>query len=234
MLRMTRIARLRSKWNSRSEGWSEQVNGSDAFEGVRSAVLAEAAVMPSARAVDLGAGAGFLTLALAPDVADMLAVDVSPMMIQAMAEEAGRRGVENIRYLVEDLANLDLPSNSVDLVVSSYALHHLRDPEKQELAIRMARWLAPGGRLVFADMMFGRGRTTRDRQILRAKTLQLLGKGPLGAWRVVKNLVRFGFRIGNDRPVPPEFWVSALRSAGFSDVRYSSLVAESGLITARV
>ncbi len=38
-----------------------------------------------------------------------------------------------------------LPPASVDLVVSSYALHHLADADKQALVARAARWLRPGG-----------------------------------------------------------------------------------------
>src|SRR5207244_2896459 len=56
-----------------------------------------------------------------------------------------------------------------DLVVSNYALHHLTDDDKVALVARASRWLRPGGRLVVADMMFGRGASERDRAIIRHK-----------------------------------------------------------------
>jgi len=44
------------------------------------------------RAVDLGAGTGFLTLALAAEVEEVLAVDVSPVMADALAVRAADLG----------------------------------------------------------------------------------------------------------------------------------------------
>jgi len=183
------------------------------------------------RAVDLGAGTGFLTLALAGEVDEVVAVDVSPVMADALALHAAEWGLDNVRCLVADLALLDLPAASVDLIVSNYALHHLRDADKAALVRRAYRWLRPGGRLVIADMMFGRGGSARDRQILRLKLSTMLRMGPGGLWRVVKNLVRFGLRVGADRPVPPEFWVDALNAAGFVGVASRPIVAEAIVVT---
>jgi len=228
---VSRGGKLGAIWDARSRSWHQHVETSDAFDRIRVAVLAEAAPSPSMRAVDLGAGTGFLALALAPNVHSVLAVDVSPVMVDALAKGAADRGLDNVGTLVEDLASVDLPAGSVDLIVSSYALHHLKDADKVALVRRARSWLRPGGRLVIADMMFGRGGSARDRQILRIKIAALMRKGPHGAFRVVKNLVRFGLRIGVDRPVPPEFWVDSLQAGGFSDVRYEAIVAEAGIVT---
>ncbi|HVT75900.1 MAG TPA: class I SAM-dependent methyltransferase [Acidimicrobiales bacterium] len=227
---MSRGKKLETMWNRRTATWHDHVGASTAFDHVRAAVLAEAAGSAGSSAVDLGAGTGFLTLALAPDVDKIIAVDVSPSMLDKLAADAAADGLENVRCLVADLAIVDLPEASVDLVVSSYALHHLRDVDKRALIVRTKRWLRPGGRLVVADMMFGRGATAQDRRILRSKVRSLVRKGPGGVWRIAKNLVRFGLRVGADRPVPPQFWVDALVAAGFGDVEYRPIVAEAGLV----
>jgi len=229
---MSRAQRLRETWDGRRDSWHHHVETSAAFDRVREAVLAEAAPVPELRAVDLGAGTGFLALALAPEIEDVLAVDVSPVMVDALEKEAADRGLRNVRCLVEDLATIDLPPRSLDLVVSNYALHHLRDPDKRALVGRAVRWLRPGGRIIIADMMFGRGGSANDRRVLRLKATALLRKGPAGVVRLLKNLVRFGLRVGVDRPVPPEFWVQALQEAGFTQVRYQAIVAEAGMVTA--
>jgi SAM-dependent methyltransferase len=152
-------------------------------------------------------------------------------MADALAVRAADLGLDNVSCLVADLALFDLPAASVDLIVSNYALHHLRDADKTALVRRACGWLRPGGRLIIADMMFGRGGSARDRQILRLKLSTMLPMGPGGAWRVLKNLIRFGLRVGADRPVPPKFWVDALTAAGFVGVRSQPIVAEAILVT---
>ena len=152
-------------------------------------------------------------------------------MAASLAARAAQAGLGNVRTEVADLRTFRLPAASVDLVVSSYALHHLRDEDKRALAAEAARWLRPGGRMVVADMMFGRGATRRDREILREKTTAFALKGPAGWWRIAKNLARYGLGVGYEHPAAPQFWQQALRDAGFSDVRFDSIVAEAGIVT---
>lgn len=185
---------------------------------------------PTDACVDLGAGTGFVTTALAPLVGSVLAVDISPAMAGSLADHAARAGLRNVRTEVADLRELRLPPDSADLIVSSYALHHLRDADKRMLVAEAARWLRPGGRIVVADMMFGRGTSQRDRQILRQKVAALAAKGPGGWWRIAKNLGRYGLRVGHEHPATPQFWQTALRDAGFTDVIFEPVVAEAGIV----
>jgi len=230
---MPNAAVQRRRWGSRVQTWHQHVTDSPAFAEIRRAVLREAAG-PADRAVDLGAGTGFLTLPLAATVAQVVAIDIAQPMLEQLAAAARRDGHGNLRTVCVDLASVDLPPGSVDLVVSSYALHHLRDADKAALLGRARRWLRPGGRVVIADMMFGRGGSRRDRAILWAKVRRLARKGPGGLWRIVKNAARFGVRRGTERPASPEFWIAALRRAGFVDVGFLPIVNEAGLVTARL
>ena len=181
--------------------------------------------------VDLGAGTGFVALALAPLVDSVLAVDISPVMAKSLAARAAQAGLDNVRTEVADLRTFRLPAVSADLVVSSYALHHLRDEDKRALVVEAARWLRPGGHIVVADMMFGRGGTRRDREILRHKVTALARRGPAGWWRIAKNLTRYGLGVGHEHPAAPQFWQLALRDAGFTDVRFEPVVAEAGIVS---
>lgn len=103
------------------------------------------AALPSvaeARVVDLGCGEGGLAVRLAEaGAAEVLAVDVSEQMLAAAAPHP------RVRYQRADLATFDVPPASVDLVVSSMAFHYVEDFD--DLAARVARWLVPGGALVF-------------------------------------------------------------------------------------
>lgn len=218
-------------WDRRVAGWHTHVTSGSGFEKVRDRLLAIAAPGGADACVDLGAGTGFVALALAPLVDSVLAVDISPAMAESLAARATQAGLENVLTEVADLRTLRRPDASADLVVSSYALHHLRDEDKRVLAAEAARWLRPGGRIVIADMMFGRGVTRRDREILRDKVTTLASRGPGGWWRIAKNLTRYGFGIGHEHPADPQFWQQALRDAGLTDVRFEPVVAEAGIVS---
>lgn len=223
---------LKRAWDDRVEEWHEHVVDTDAFRAIRDALLEAAAPRADEHAVDLGAGTGFVTVPLAQRTASVLAVDISPSMLDALRGTAGREGLP-VETRAADLTTLELPPESVDLVVSNYALHHLTDADKADLVRRAHTWLRPGGRIAIADMMFGRGTSARDRAIARQKIAALFRKGPGGLWRIAKNLVRFGMRVGMEQPAPPEAWTSMMRDAGFVSIEHHALPAEAALVSAR-
>jgi ubiquinone/menaquinone biosynthesis C-methylase UbiE len=221
---------LEHTWDRRVEKWHSHVTSGRAFAQVLDHLMRLSSPEPTDACVDLGAGTGFVTTALAPRVSSVLAVDLSAGMAASLGERAARDGLRNISIKVSDLREFELPAASVDLVVSSYALHHLVDPDKQALVARAAQWLRPGGRLVIADMMFGRGASQRDLNILLQKVTALAAKGPGGWWRIAKNLTRYGLGVGQEHPATPEFWQKALREAQFRDVIFEPIVAEAGIV----
>lgn len=216
-------------WDARVGSWEGQLHDSPGLMAVRDAVLELAAPRPQDRCVDLGAGTGLLTHPLATRTAEVLAVDVSPAMLERLNEGVPEGG--NVRTMVADLATLELPDASVDLIVSSYALHHLEHPGKRDLVQRCARWLAPGGRLVVGDMMFGRGASSDDWRILAAKVRTFAVRGPAGWWRIARNVGKLGLGVGTEHPAPPSLWVSALQDAGFKGVRFERVVEEAGTVS---
>jgi ubiquinone/menaquinone biosynthesis C-methylase UbiE len=151
-------------------------------------------------------------------------------MAESLAERAAEAGLGNVATEVADLKELQLRPASADLLVTNYALHHLVDADKRALVARAVTWLRPGGRFVIADMMFGRGGSQRDREILHQKVIALAAKGPGGWWRIAKNLGRYGLGVGQEHPATPEFWQAAMRDAGFTEVRFEPVVAEAGIV----
>ena len=145
------------KWDKRVGQWHDHVISAAAFGKVLDRILVLSQPQPSDVCVDLGAGTGFVTTALALLVASVHAVDISPAMTEALAARTADAGLANVSTEVTDLKDFRLPPSYADLIVSSYALHHLADADKRALTARAAHWLCPGGRLVIADMMFGRG-----------------------------------------------------------------------------
>lgn len=222
-----------SKWNKRAGQWHTHVTSSPAFAKVLESLLAAASPQPDDVCIDLGAGTGFVTLALAPRVSSVLSVDIAAGMTEELQARAAEAGIANVSTLTADLTALRLPPASADLIVSSYVLHHLSSSGKQALVKEAVHWLRPGGRLVIADMMFGRGSSERDREVLRQKVAVLAAKGPGGVWRIAKNLARYGLGVGHEHPATPQFWTAALEDAGLSDVGFQEIVAEAGLVTGR-
>ena len=137
---------LEQRWDKRVEQWHSHVTSGAAFEQVLRRLIELSSPKATDACVDLGAGTGFVTTAMAPLVSSILAVDISAAMAASLAQRAARDGLRNVSTQVSDLKEFNLMPASADLVVSSYALHHLSDPDKQALVSRAARWLRPGGR----------------------------------------------------------------------------------------
>src|SRR5215469_14287141 len=68
---------LERMWDRRVEQWHSHVTSAAAFENVLSNLIQLASPKPTDACVDLGAGTGFVTTAMAPLVSSVLAVDIS-------------------------------------------------------------------------------------------------------------------------------------------------------------
>ncbi len=98
------------------------------------------------RVLDLGCGAGQLTLYLAQaGAAEVIGVDLSERMLEiAIAERSDAR----VTYIRASMDEVEFPSGRFELVVSSLAVHYVED--YSALTRRIAGWLVPGGTLVFS------------------------------------------------------------------------------------
>ena len=113
-------------------------------------------LLPAApqRVLDLGCGDGVLAaLALThrPSVAEVVAVDASPPML----ERARARFADEPRVAVLE-RDLDHPITDLgrfDLIVSGFAIHHVDDGRKRALFAECAAQLAPGGRFLNLEVV---------------------------------------------------------------------------------
>ncbi len=217
------LSRRGSAWDRRTAAGLEKVTA---------AVLAAASVRPGDQVLDIGCGTGQISLPLADQGARVLAIDASQTMINKLEELAEQRALIGFECLAMAIERLSLPAESVDVIVSSYALHYLRDTDKGRLVAASYHWLKPGGTLILADMMFGRGGTSHDRAIIRTKVGALAKKGIGGWWRIAKNSYRYLVRA-QERPVSISTWATMLARAGFKGITASSIVNEAGLVTGR-
>jgi SAM-dependent methyltransferase len=217
-------------WRRRAEHWDEE--GSIGLAPVVAAVLDSSSPHPEMVAVDLGCGSGQVTLPLARRCLHVVAVDLSEDAIALLKSRAERQGIGNVHALAQPIETFELAPQSVELVVSNYALHHLRDREKADLVRRSFAWLCPGGRLVIGDVMLGRGSSSEDREVIASKVRALAKRGPAGWWRIFKNAWRFTLRL-QEKPLPASAWETLVRKSGFGEVRVSRVRAEAWILSAR-
>lgn len=207
----------------------EQLARSAPFRALRDHILELARPSRHEATVDIGAGTGLLTMALAERAGSVWAIDVSSAMCEYLHARVAAAGVENVEALVASAARLPLPDASVDLVVSNYCFHHLNDRDEERALAEVHRVLRPCGRFVFADMMFGVGLVQpRDRKVVTAKIARMLRKGPPGFLRLARNAGRF--LTGRwERPARPDWWEHALTRAGFTNIDVHVLEHEGGV-----
>lgn len=95
--------------------------------------------------LELGCGTGYFTRELARSGANIVAVDVSPELLEIAAANCP---AENVRYELQNACALSYPGAVFDSVVGSSVLHHL---EIKEALLEIYRVLKPGGTIYFTE-----------------------------------------------------------------------------------
>jgi len=127
--------------------------GKDYVPGRSWKALAEALlkVLDYRVVADLGAGEGTLAQLLAQRAEQVIAVDLSPKMVEFGQALALRNGLGNLEYRLGDIEDPPIAEQSVDLAILSQALHHAEHPQRAiDAALRL---LKPGGRLIVLDLV---------------------------------------------------------------------------------
>jgi len=104
--------------------------------------------------VDMGAGTGVFTAAVAPLCHKVIAVDISPMMIAALRSRVERDGLGNVSVVEAGFLSYDHDTEPADIVYTRNALHQLPDFWKAIALQRLFAMLRPGGILRVRDLVF--------------------------------------------------------------------------------
>jgi ubiquinone/menaquinone biosynthesis C-methylase UbiE len=106
---------------------------------------------PAWRILDVACGPGLVTVALAPHAHEVVALDLTPEMLNKARQRCAAAGLANVVFRQGSAADLPFAADSFDAVVTRLSLHHFDSPARP--LSEMARVLRPGGRFVVADVI---------------------------------------------------------------------------------
>ena len=138
---------------------------------------------PRDAALDVACGTGIVARALAPKVARVTGIDLTPAMLEKAKEAAAAEGLDNAEWDVGDVENLPYADGTFDVVTARYAFHHFDRPAR--VLAEMLRVGRNPERLAIADVVassdaqkaaaFNRMERMRDPSHVRALTFEEWG-----------------------------------------------------------
>lgn len=108
--------------------------------------LAVEAARGKVRVLEVAAGTGLITTAIAPVVGELSATDYATEMVKQLEARVRDAGLQNVRCEQADLYNLRFDGGTFDAVFAANVLHLVPDLEGALASLR--RVLKPGGVLV--------------------------------------------------------------------------------------
>lgn len=135
-------------WDDVADGWATWLQWTEQnFTPVTRWMADAVHWQEAARALDIGCGAGYPSLAAARAVGPrgvVTATDLSPRMLEAARKAAASAGLENLSFREMDAEQLHFAADSFDAATNTYGLMFCPDPARALAEAR--RVLAPGGR----------------------------------------------------------------------------------------
>lgn len=127
------------------------IHQADYYADLTAQAISAAGIGPGMRVLDVGCGAGDVTLLLARQVGptgDVIAIDSSPDAIARASSRVEQLGLRNVHFLVDDMETFTLDA-PVDAVVGRLVLMYARRPAA--VLQNLAKQVAPGGILLFQE-----------------------------------------------------------------------------------
>lgn len=98
---------------------------------------------------DVGAGIGYITFKIAPQVAKVYAVDLQPEMLKMLGDRQRSAGIENVESVQSSETETNLAPGSIDWAIMVDAYHEFTQPREMMASVYSA--LKPGGKVVLLE-----------------------------------------------------------------------------------
>jgi SAM-dependent methyltransferase len=137
----------------------------DASAASEVAVLKDVGLTRESVVVEFGSGTGQFTVAVAPECARVIAVDVSEPMLDRLRRKVARLGLSNVQMVRAGFLTYEHVGTPADFIYSRYALHHLPDFWKAVALDRLRHMLRTGGVLRLSDVVYNFAPTEAEDRI---------------------------------------------------------------------
>lgn len=120
-------------------------------EELPSKVIENMELAPDAVVADIGAGSGYFTFRIAPEVPEgkVLAVDIQQEMLDFIEGRKKESGQENVDTVLGKVDDTQLPEAQVDAVLMVDAYHEFSHP--WEMMVSIVKSLKTGGRVILIE-----------------------------------------------------------------------------------
>jgi ubiquinone/menaquinone biosynthesis C-methylase UbiE len=153
------VDRAREFWERSAAQYDRFVTGFFGRPMARAVELTAEGVAGLDRVLEVAAGTGLLTAAMAPHVGHVVATDYAENMIVRLEQRLRAAGCSNVETARRDIYALDYPPASFDAVVAGNVLHLVPDLDRALRAL--SAMLRPGGKFIAPTFAHGQTWTSR-------------------------------------------------------------------------
>ena len=111
------------------------------------AFIASGLIPENSNCLDVGCGSGNEAIFLAQCGYNVTGIDFSKKALE-IADKKAKTDKLEIKWMPEDVTDINLMSNSFDFINDRGCFHHINENERQQYADEMCRLLKAGGRLL--------------------------------------------------------------------------------------
>ena len=125
------------------------------WKEVTDTFLDKLGIQPGWKVLDVGAGPGFVSADIRQCVGasgEVTALEPSEMYLNYFKKNCNEKHWTNIKYILSDVENADLPENYYDLIFARWVIGFVPDPEL--FISKLKKSLKPGGIIAFQDYAF--------------------------------------------------------------------------------
>ncbi|MEL7360350.1 MAG: class I SAM-dependent methyltransferase [Cyanobacteria bacterium J06560_6] len=146
------MAQASQFWDKIADKYSQQPIADEAAYQKKLAVT-QGYFRPDMEVLEIGCGTGSTAILHGPYVKHIRAIDFSAEMIAIAQSKAEAENIQNVTFEQATIEDLDIPEQSLDVVLGLSILHLLR--EKEAAIAQVYQMLKPGGLFVTSTVCIG-------------------------------------------------------------------------------